>query len=345
VIHPVFFGLIQSVNQYSHPHLWVMTTEEIHFLQECLDLRQKTFYYFKDKYALQLLSYYIKDELPIGQLKKSALGFLLDKPLLKTLTAHSGTGTLTRQALRDYWPEKPLILKLSLGCWGKSHKKKHSNWHQTSRPGQSLVLRLNFSHHHNKAYQNLLRPVDSYQPFSNLGHPSDPTQYTLAWVRLDLDWETGEVLIEEIQNDWLRNAQYEYDWLMRSYQRNKHKVHQDWLFNQFDTSLGRLSRYYQEVLKPYERIWDEAALSAAIWFIREELGLERIFYHTFETGNQIKGIKTDFPPRSLYTQLPRRFGFQETDEIPQFLREVRHVRKLAQTHDLRWYRLDLSDQG
>jgi hypothetical protein len=319
-----------------------MTTEEISFLQECLDLRKKPFYYFKDKYALQVLSYFIKDEASVGEVKKLAMGFLLNKPLLKTITADLGTGTLTRQALQTYWPKNPLVFKLSLGSWGQSHRSKHDNWYQTSRPGSSLVLRLNFSDHHNQAYQHLLRPVGQYQPFANRCHPIDRRQYTLAWVRLDLDWETGEVLIEEIQNDWLRKVEDKYDRLSQKYEQDKQEFHNDWLFRHMDTSWERLSRYCQEVLEPYERIWSEAALSAALWFVREELGLDRIFFHTFETGNRIKGIKTNFPPKSLYTQLPRRFGFRETDEMPQFLQKVSRIQHLARRYELLWYQLDLS---
>lgn len=322
--------------------LTMMTTEEINLLQECLDLQKKPFYYFKDQYALRLLSYQIGKGMSVGQVKKSALGFLLDKPLLKMLTAGLGSNLLTKQALQDYWPEKYSLFRLSLGQWGELRKGQHSDWHQTSRPGYSLVLRLNFSHHHDKAYHELMKPQNDEHPFIWGSHPvEEGTRYIMAWVRLDLNWDTGEVLIEEIQNDWLREASSIHSWLLKRYERDKHKVHQHWLFSETNSSFGRFNRYCRDILEPYQEIWEEAALSAAIWLIREELGIEQIFYHTFETGNRIKSIKENLPPWSLYTKLPRRFGFKETIEGPQFLRNVRRLRQLAKTHELRWYRLDL----
>ncbi len=42
--------------------------------------------------------------------------------------------------------------------------------------------------------------------FKYTGHPIHKTRNSIAWARIDLDYLTGEVLIEEIQNDWLRQA-------------------------------------------------------------------------------------------------------------------------------------------
>ncbi|MBT3027590.1 MAG: hypothetical protein KME48_10520 [Candidatus Thiodiazotropha sp. (ex Ctena orbiculata)] len=38
---------------------------------------------------------------------------------------------------------------------------------------------------------------------------------TLAWARLDVDLERNEVLIEEVQSDWVRDMAWLQRWLNR----------------------------------------------------------------------------------------------------------------------------------
>ena len=100
--------------------------------------------------------------------------------------------------------------------------------------------------------------------------------------------------------------------------------------------------YVRKTLAPYFRLWDEAALTAAINFVVDELGIRRIYYHSFETGNVLKKIRYSQPPRSLYTDLPRKFCFRLTDEVPEMLAGSRVVkRKLKRVKQPRWYRLEL----
>ena len=87
-------------------------------------------------------------------------------------------------------------------------------------------------------------------------------------------------------------------------------------------------RYIAVELKPYVDCWDEAILSAAISFIRDELGIGKIYYHTPDSGAKMKKIDVTFPPRSLYTDLPRRFGFRKTEEVPQFLRTEKSFKRV-----------------
>ncbi|MGK0441829.1 MAG: hypothetical protein ACJA0N_001630, partial [Pseudohongiellaceae bacterium] len=54
-------------------------------------------------------------------------------------------------------------------------------------------------------YRRLIKPLDNYGLFEYWGHPvCQAGKKTMAWVRID--FTTNEVLIEEIQNDWLRKA-------------------------------------------------------------------------------------------------------------------------------------------
>ena len=139
--------------------------------------------------------------------------------------------------------------------------------------------------------------------------------FNMAWCRLDFDWDTGEALIEEVQTDWLRNS------------RSMLQGVETW---DFDTDAEyfrfqlmrdfRFKQYYDERVAPLEAIWAEAMLCAALEFLRDELGICSIYMHSGATGAQLKGISCGLkPPVSLYQELPRRFGFQQTHEIPAFL--------------------------
>ena len=64
------------------------------------------------------------------------------------------------------------------------------------------------------------------------------------------------------------------------------------------------------------------------YFLKEEIGINTIFYHTFEGGNFLKGIDyAKKPPRSLNTSLPKKFCFELTNQYPAFLSN-----RIATTH-------------
>ncbi|MEM7503978.1 MAG: hypothetical protein AAF417_18190 [Pseudomonadota bacterium] len=134
---------------------------------------------------------------------------------------------------------------------------------------------------------------------------------TLAWARLDIDLERGEALIEEIQTDWIRKALFARRRALRA--RN--------MFRVFGVPMQkhRVIRYVDSTLRRHEETWDEAMLSATIWFLRRELGIKTIYYHTYESGARIKNISFRLPPRSIYSKLPKRFCFRATDQRPGFL--------------------------
>jgi len=59
-----------------------------------------------------------------------------------------------------------------------------------------------------------------------------------------------------------------------------------------------------------------------------ELGISKVYYHTYESGNYFKGLpEYSRPPRSLYTKLPKRFGFKETQEKPEFWKQNSFMKK------------------
>jgi len=300
-----------------------MELQDLKEIIACLSGDRTKFYYFRDRYALMLLKDFIEQKvgdnaMPISALKQSHLANLLNKAPVKKALAMAGDGMISAGLLDMVWDDNPLAFVLTLAQWGEG--KRDWQWNQMSRPGYHLVLQINMATDHSQQLRRLIR-LNNINRFNYWGHPSlqDGDRGTLAWVRLDLDFTSGEVLIEEIQNDWIRRV--------RSAVRLKQSRHR--FSQQFgDFSYEEIKTYADKVLAPYAKIWEEAMLSATIDFVRHELGLQKIYYHSFEQGALLKNIKGTKPPRSLYTKLPKQFGFQKTDQGPEFLMREKRVLKL-----------------
>jgi hypothetical protein len=278
-----------------------MSSRQLDELITILRKDRMQYYYFRDYYAFQLLSYLAEDnETDIRQIKSSSFARLLNKPIIKKITGKISDGLLTKEILQYNMPLAQECFVLTLGEWGDERNRWWANFNQTSRPGKNLVLQLNFSNKHDKLYRRLIDPKGE-NPFEYEYHPiASGKRRTLAWARIDIADDYSYALIEEIQTDWIRVA--------KEAQVNK--------------TVARVDEYLDNILKPYETIWDEAMLSATIWLLKEEIGIKTIFYHTFEGGNLLKGIDhTKKPPRSLYTTLPKKFCFELTDRSPAFLEE------------------------
>ena len=116
-----------------------------------------------------------------------------------------------------------------------------------------------------------------------------------------------------------------------------------------DTHVRNVLDYYETHIAPLESIWDEATLLAALQFIRNELGIYRVYYHTWETGNWFKRIDSDWsPPKSIYTALPKKFGFKRAGIGPNFIiRDKTNRRRLRPFYQGRqkhsWWYTDLSE--
>jgi len=290
-----------------------MELQQVKEILACLSGNRNKFYYFRDRYALMLLKDYIGDQaMSISELRQSPYANLLNKAPVKKAMAMAGNGKITAAQLEMIWDEKPLSFVTTLDQWGDG--KRDWQWNQMSRQGYHLVLQLNMANDHTQALQRLLRPDDPHT-FNWGGHPTREkgSRNTLAWVRLDMDFASNEVLIEEIQCDWIRTA------------KNALK-YEDYDYGEY--SKEELEIYTNKVLAPYTKVWQEAMLAAAIDFIRHELGIHRIYYHSFEIGALLKNIKYSKPPRSLYTKLPKQFGFQKTPQGPEFLMREKRVQKL-----------------
>jgi len=332
-----------------------MKTPLLNEILACLPADRTVFRYAQDDYALTLLSHYIGNGKRISDIKRSPYRGLLEKPAVKQLIAGCGQGILTRTDVSYASVSDRQNFVLTAGKWDRDHP----CFSQTTRNSANLVLQMNFNSGHDRVFHQLIgngemdyfrcdgHPV-FYERVKNTVQEKIPSvppiaehryyRNTLGWARLDLDFDTGEVLIEEIQNDWLRRAK-RYLKMMTAYIAK----HPDYKKRLGITSTPEtISHYVKQSLAPFYRMWDEAILTAVIKFCVEELGIRYIYSHTFDTGNCLKRIVFRYPPRSLYTDLPRKFCFTLTDEAPAFLTTSKVVRrKLKKVKNPRWYQLTL----
>lgn len=291
------------------------------------------FRYGRDAFAPSLLSFVVDRPTRVADIKASPFGRLLNRPVLKPVIANAGSGAISAEDMLLCEPAEPEVYRLTLGRWRSSRKT--YRYLQTSRPGTNIVVQLNFSGAHDNAFHALLQPGRA-RPFSYFGHPVNQHGLnTLAWARIDLDFRTGEALIEEIQTDWLRYAENSLVAAKRrgNFQLDGRKI-----------PVERIERYIYRVLRPHARIWDEAMLMAALRFIREEIGLTEIYLHDHGSGARLKSIEDDLPPRSLYTDLPRRFCFERVEGVPRFLWQSfsGRIKALLKDGPLFTWRIDLA---
>ena len=278
-----------------------------------------------------ILSYCAESGITMRELKQSRFAGLLNKPVVKRVTAQAGGNALCRESFESFWPDEYEAYLLTLGHWGAEKGWKN---YQLSRPGKNLVLQLNFSSKHNRQYFRWVAPEGKRWPFVYWPHPVSRERVTLAWARIDIDLDHGEALIEEIQNDWIRRVFSWNRWLIKNSDKKVRGT---------DCSISKLTTYIEKGLAPHLKIWDEAMMASAIWFLKEELGIQRIFYNTFETGNRLKNIDYGEPPRSVYANLPRRFCFEECGESPIFLRtsQNRRVKAHVAAEIAKWFVLEI----
>lgn len=281
---------------------------EVEEVRACLPKGRTLFSYGKDWYAVELLKLALKGETSIADLKQSPFGRLFDKQQVRQWFGALGKNKVSRDDLDLLWPDSWESYRLRLDTY--------DGWAQTSRRGHhawNLVLQLNLNEADARLMDEQLHER-SRDPFEWACHPIHEGRHrTLAWARIDLDWASGEALIEEIQNDRLREVKSLLDYARA---RKLERVEQ-WGVK-LETSF--LVDYWERRLRHSRAVWAEAMVCAAIKFIVDELGLRRIFFHTPESGRTYKDYGYSEPPRSVYTDLPRRFCFQQVDEVPEFLR-------------------------
>ena len=314
-----------------------MELEEIDALREMLPAGRTLFAYAKHQYGLQLLRYAAKEPTPVAALRQTPAAPLLQKPRVKAALAQCGN-EISRALLEMHIGGLPGMAHYALGIdvWAPIGRGRRAM--QTSRPGANLVLQLNFSHQHNRAFERLLKPEPSLD-FNGRSHPAlhgeaAGRRHTLAWARLDIDLDHGEALIEELQTDWLRRARECYE-QVRSGRASRWPASR-WLNHM--RAPENFAEYYETCLAQHAAHWDEATLAATLFFLREELGLPDIWMHTPQSGLLLKEMDGRYaaPPVSLYSDLPQRFCFRATRSLPGFLaRDGRVARRLRRAPKVR----------
>lgn len=315
-----------------------MDKELVNEIIDCLPQDRTLFHYYRDRYAVYLLKRVVEQKQieSVSEIKKTPFAKYLAKPVVNSFLATLGQNELNAEILQQCWPypieQHTETYRLSLGCWGDHHG---YEWQQTTRRGSNLVLQLNFTTKHDSDFK-AWTGIDEEQSFNYFGHPvSKKCDNTLAWSRVDVDFESGAVLIEEIQTDWIRRVDRATKLVLRRKQHGQ-KVR---LFD-FECHSNGLLSYDKQVLDSHRKLWAEAMLLATIWFIHRELGITDIYYHTAKTGAVLKNIDSCRPPRSLYTELPKKFCFEETTEEPPFLRHCKKVRRrLKKVKQPTWFKL------
>ncbi len=293
-----------------------------------------TYPYYSGREDAWLLAHLTPGDARVADLRKAGLGKLLDRPLIRPVIAGCG-GTLRLQdvlalayaphaldwrglsaaaqaQLNAVYADPWLDFELSFAEWGT---RAGYSWQQTSRPGCNLVVQLGFPSEHatlmgrymarggRKAFEEELHPVRLS------GRP------TLAWARIDYDPSSGIALIEEVQSDWLRFVREEVAALAEQMPRAR--------------ATRSAVAYEAEIRRRYDKLWPRVMLLAAIELLRDQMGCAEIYMHRPGTGAVLKHIHGRQPPQSLYSALPKSFGFAQTRHIPAFLgkrhRELRRA--------------------
>ena len=303
----------------------------------CLGQASTKYFYFKDRYALMLLGQYCRNREPIKAVRRSRLGRLLGKPLVREALRYCGDGRVQPEVMRNFWPEQFHCYTLSLGIWGNERK---SRWYQTSRVGHNLVLQLNFSNVHDRHYRRLKIHDDS-PGFGFSCHPTSRVRNTLAWSRIDLDLASDTALIEEIQSDWLREAHGVCEMAKRYLAAVKAGRKGPRWYEGFPPELA--IEYFETAVAPHMAVWAEAMLAATIEFLLEEVGVRKIYFHSWETGKKVKHCS---PPKSIYRALPEKFCFERVSRGPQFLYDDKSSRrKMKKIENQQWYLLDFNERS
>ena len=289
---------------------------------DCLPEDKTRFQYFRDRYSTLLLPWLVEDGALLSDVKKSHYAPLLNKQPAKQVVSQFGDGRFNGDAFTQAWAEPHECFLLTLGQWGGGYR----SYCQTSRKGHNLVLQLNMSTQYLSLFNRCMHD-DAKDWFECYLHPilkereNGFYRQTLGWARIDLDFETGEALIEEIQSDWIRDARSCKRYFEKRQEMRGNEAYKD------------LIRYCDTVVRQLSPVWDEAILTSALWFLREEIGIKTIWYHTYDSGTKLKQIKHCKPPKSVFSTLPKRFCFERTREHPEFLMKERSYKKHVRKHD------------
>ena len=293
--------------------------------------------YFAGREAAWLLHRRLERPTRIAEVRRGPLAPLLGRPGVRDCVRACGDGRLTQgrllpladplalvegRAQPDYDSAAEAAFQALCGAdvepfivtfddWD-ANGRSDWRWNQTSRRGGNLVVQVNFP----EAYRDAFNRLFGQERREWLEYWSHPVRrdgpITMGWARLDMDPGGDEVLVEEVQTDWLRTIRYHRRGLVEQVRRASGKA-----------AERQAKEFLAATAERYAPIWAEAILLAAITVAREYLRARTVWLHQPEAGAKLKRIHDRHPPRSLYTDLPRRFCFEATNWAPQILYRAR----------------------
>ncbi len=335
--------------------------------------------YFPAREAPWLLVHRMAGPQKLANLRRGPLAGLLSRPGMSEVLSACGDGTLSprqllpladpleafgreRQLMTDRATEAAFDaaaaadwtpFDISFTTWGSMDTRRYWRWAQISRKGENLVLQLNFPDRFVADFE-YRGGKEFRKKFESPLHPVQlDRKMTLAWVRLDFDPWGEDVLIEEIQSDWMRflpvieaQSRQAAARVEENESAGEQFVRSLVGYNEKVVRLQSLNEIARYGLSTFGPIWARAAMLAALAFSVRELGMRRIWMHQPAAGAKLKAIDDVMqPPRSIYTDLPKRFGFQPTDRAPEFLYRARSqaLANLRKSGRPLFWLLDLSD--
>jgi hypothetical protein len=155
---------------------------------------------------------------------------------------------------------------------------------------------------------------------------------------------TNSVLIEEIQSDWTKRVD-DFERRPKVYFNRLSKLGEIGKARSAEEFASKM-KYYKETLLPrFVDHWQETMMAICQFFAFEELAVTNLYMHTYETGLLLKGMHRNYslPPRSIYTELPRKMGFCEVHDWPLFLdqRVAQIKKKKREKVPIEFWRLSL----
>ena len=290
--------------------------------------------YFRGREAAWLLHQRLARPARIADLRRGPLAPLVDRPGVRETVRACGDGRLdaarllpladplgtfapgaalradraAEAAFEALCAAEVMDFTVTFCGWLEADQVDFWGWNQTSRKGGNLVVQVNFPDRYGAEFDRIFqRGVRESLEF--WGHPvRRDGPITMSWARLDLEPDSEEVLIEEIQTDWLRVLPGSRRRLLSALPK---------------AARPEAEGFIAMTRTRYGRVWAEATLLAAMAVARRFLGARRVWLHQPHTGAKLKNIRDRLPPRSLYTDLPRRFCFGATDRAPEILYRAR----------------------
>ncbi|MCG7520271.1 hypothetical protein [Ruegeria sp. Ofav3-42] len=317
-----------------------MKRQDISMIRQILP-NEMTFHYYPDRQSPWLLCQSMDEETSVSDLKQTDLSRLLSRPLLQPMVAQcggvlrrhdvmavahadramqwDGLGPAAKTGLEAAYQSQWLDFCLSFDIWSGE---------QTTRKAHNLVVQLGFPTEHAELLWKFGQR-SSVDQFQSCWHPvRTDGRPTLSWCRLDIDLASGTCLIEEIQSDWLR-------FVGRARRRLQNRAPRS-------RQLRLTTEYEQALQRQYAKIWGDVMMLAVLVLLRDEFAVRTVWMHQPASGARLKGINWGrLPPRSVYTKLPRSFGFEPTRDAPPFLgsKQKSAARRAVQDEQPTFWRL------